>query len=62
MDSERRIMNTPKPCDTCKQLYVDAMQKDNPLCMAECKLGLPLDIEDCPFYALSIDYDLDSRA
>ena len=29
-------MNTPEPCCCCGQLYVDAMQKDNPNYIAEC--------------------------
>ena len=43
-------MNTPKPCDTCRNLYVDAMSKDNPTYQAECKLKIPLGEMNCNKY------------
>ena len=43
-------MNTPKPCDTCENLYYDCVAKDDPSYMAECKLGLPLGFMNCPKY------------
>lgn len=35
-------MNTPEPCDKCKNLYYDPLLKDNPLHVAICKLGLEM--------------------
>jgi hypothetical protein len=33
-------MNTPKPCDTCKHLYVNVLHEDDPTYGAECWLKL----------------------
>lgn len=43
-------MNTPKPCDTCANLYHDCMCEDDPGYEAECKLALPLGFMECPKY------------
>jgi len=43
-------MNTPKPCDICKHLYYDALSKDDPFYMAECKLNMTMGNIDCKHY------------
>ena len=43
-------MNTPKPCDTCKNLYWDVMSEDDPCSMAECKYGMPMGDMFCKGY------------
>lgn len=43
-------MNTPKPCDSCLNLYYDAMQKDNPKYLSECKKKLELGKLNCKEY------------
>jgi hypothetical protein len=47
-------MNTPKPCDTCKNLYYDVMQRENPDYMAECMMfsigAVWFGKEDCPYF------------
>jgi len=40
-------MNTPEPCDVCKNLYFDAMNKNNPSYVAECKKGLEMGNKKC---------------
>ena len=47
------MANTPPPCDSCVNVYYDAMTKDRPDYDAECKIP---DNEknwgnkDCPYY------------
>ena len=43
-------MNTPEPCDKCKHLYYDALQKDNPVYLVECKIGRNLGDMECEFF------------
>lgn len=43
-------MNTPKPCDTCKNLYWDCLQEDNPFYTAECKRNLQMGNKKCKEY------------
>lgn len=43
-------MNTPKPCDTCDNLYSDCMSEDNPFYETECKLNFELGNINCPHY------------
>ena len=43
-------MNTPKPCDSCENLYYSCMSKDNPADEAECKLEKPMGMKDCKLY------------
>jgi hypothetical protein len=45
-------MNTPKPCDTCANLYYDAMAKDDPNYSSDCKLNLKCGNLACSKYAL----------
>ena len=49
--------NTPKPCDSCKHLYYDCMQKDNPAYDAECKYNCEMGNKDCESYTKWIDKD-----
>jgi len=43
-------MNTPKPCDTCRNLYFNCLYKDIETYMAECKLGNEMGNKGCPDY------------
>ena len=43
-------MNTPKPCDSCKNLYYDCLQEDDVYYTAECSLGLELGNITCSKY------------
>lgn len=43
-------MNTPKPCNTCKNLYWDCMCEDDPSYDAECKLDLEMGNKKCKEY------------
>jgi len=43
-------MNTPEPCDSCKHLYANAMEKENPAYMAECKKGYEMGVKTCLGY------------
>lgn len=40
-------MNTPEPCNKCIHLYVNALNKDDPFYMTECKLDLEMGVEAC---------------
>jgi hypothetical protein len=43
-------MNTPKPCDSCKNLYWNCTTEDDPSDMAECKYEMPMGDMFCKGY------------
>lgn len=43
-------MNTPEPCDTCKNLYYDCLYKDDESYSAECKEQHIMGVSDCKWY------------
>jgi len=43
-------MNTPKPCDTCENLYYNCLLEDDPNDISECKFDLPLGNRKCKKY------------
>ena len=43
-------MNTPEPCCSCENLYVNCLYKDCEWYDAECKLDLSMGNKDCPKY------------
>lgn len=43
-------MNIPNPCDTCVNLCVARVVKDDPDRQAECKLGIPIGFMNCDKY------------